>query len=432
MKREIFSKTGIPVIALGLNLIIGVTISAAATVTVCSSGCDYSVIQSAINNATAGDTIKIASGTYTEAGITVDKDLVLDGDGVGKTIVQAAAAEATASDRVFSISAGVTATLQDMSIRHGYPDSSQGGGAGILHLGTMLSINNCLITLNRFSSGFGLRGGGIYSKGHLTINNSSVSNNTGDAVEHDGGGIFMENAASDLVIRNSTISDNTDWNFGGGVLIYSANSATIINSTISGNEAMTGSNGGGIWNGSTTTISFCTISNNRVIGSGNGGGIYISSGSITIKNSIVAENTADSGSGPDLYGTVFTTLGGNLIGDNSNVAAVFPAGTVNANGDYVGTNASPVDPLLDSLADNGGPTQTIALLGLSPARDLAAQCTDTQNVAVTTDQRGYLRPTSDCDIGAYDHDGVGGANFLPWLHMVPIWKAAHDRTHGEQ
>src|SRR5205085_12129233 len=91
--------------------------------------------------------------------------------------------------------------------------------------------------------------------------------------------------------------------------------------------------------------------------------------------------------------------GYNLLGDNSGCS--FTA----ASGDQVGTSGSPINPQLGPLANNGGPTQTHALVGGSPAIDAGnpAGCTDQNNVAVTTDQRGAGFPRvfgPRCDIGA--------------------------------
>src|SRR5262249_53368513 len=80
-------------------------------------------------------------------------------------------------------------------------------------------------------------------------------------------------------------------------------------------------------------------------------------------------------------------------------------------------NGDGVDPLLSSagLADNGGPTQTIALQEGSPAIDAipAADCTDQASPPnpITTDQRGFLRPDAGeqlCDIGAYEFQDFAG------------------------
>ena len=116
---------------LGLALSVGMSLGAqAATMwTVCASGCDYSSIKAAIAASTTldGDTLAIAAGTYTEAGITVDKSLTLQGEDAATTIVQAAASRSAATDRVFTIPSGVTVTLQDLTIQYGKPVGSGGG-----------------------------------------------------------------------------------------------------------------------------------------------------------------------------------------------------------------------------------------------------------------------------------------------------------------
>ena len=61
--------------------------------------------------------------------------------------------------------------------------------------------------------------------------------------------------------------------------------------------------------------------------------------------------------------------------------------------------------MLGPLQNNGGTTETHALLLGSPAIDHipVADCTDLDGVPITTDQRGVARPQgAGCDIGAYE------------------------------
>ncbi len=125
------------------------------------------------------------------------------------------------------------------------------------------------------------------------------------------------------------------------------------------------------------TLTNCTVSGNSA---NYGGGAY---GNITLGNTIVAGNSAGN-SGPDVFGSV-TSLGHNLIGDGQGADGF----TDGENGDIVGvavtdifvtdTNGNPL------LADNGGATQTIALLPGSPAIDAGSN--DLIPPGVTTDQR---------------------------------------------
>ncbi len=119
-----------------------------------------------------------------------------------------------------------------------------------------------------------------------------------------------------------------------------------------------------------------------------GGGIYVHGSSdqgMNLKNNIVAGNSA--GKGSDVYGVV-TSDGFNVIGDSSDGIG------------YTSTDLLNVDPLLGPLADNGGPTLTMALLPGSPAID-AGDNTD----APEFDQRGPGFPrivNGTIDIGAFE------------------------------
>jgi len=124
----------------------------------------------------------------------------------------------------------------------------------------------------------------------------------------------------------------------------------------------------------------------------------------------LANNTAASRGG-DCYGTV-NSYGYNLIENTTNCALSYTTSGADATTDLTGQ-----DPLLSSLADNGGPTNTQALSVDSTAID-AGSCTAIDASLITTDQRGEARDSL-CDIGAYecttiwyndsDGDGYGDA-----------------------
>jgi hypothetical protein len=149
----------------------------------------------------------------------------------------------------------------------------------------------------------------------------------------------------------------------------SAGMVTLQNDTISGNDATVTRGGGIFWEG--------------VLGS-----------LFSIQNTIVAGNT--SFSGPDVGNAAGTFIdnGGNLIGVSgpSSGNTGFTAAST-----QTGTVANPLNPLLGPLANNGGPTLTLALLTGSPAIDKAV------TNALTVDQRGVSRPQgSGYDVGAYE------------------------------
>ena len=92
--------------------------------------------------------------------------------------------------------------------------------------------------------------------------------------------------------------------------------------------------------------------------------------------------------GPDIVGTI-SSLGYNVIGDTTSA------------GGFAGTDLLNTDPLLDPLADNGGPLMTHALQPGSVALGLA----DTL-IITDTDQRGFLRNDGAPDAGAFEADAA--------------------------
>jgi hypothetical protein len=160
----------------GLTLSLGMIIEgqAATTWTVGASGCDYSSIQAAIAASTThnGDTLAVGAGTYTEAGMTVNKSLTLQGEDADTSIMQAATTPGTVTDRVFTIASGVTVPLQDLTIRYGKAAFYEPGGGlyCILAPGTL--------TASTVSGNTATSGGGFYGdRGTLTLTASVVAQN---------------------------------------------------------------------------------------------------------------------------------------------------------------------------------------------------------------------------------------------------------------
>lgn len=264
------------------------------------------------------------------------------------------------------------------------------GGAGIANAATgQMTIIGSIISGNGAANGFGSFGIGIDNAGTLTLTNSTISGNILDFMGA-GGGI---NNTGILTVTGSTISGNRLDNAmfdnlgfgGGGILNRTGGVLTVTNSTISDNFVAGGFNhngfGGGIDNRGTATLTNVTLAGNNNNGL-SADGIAASAGSITLRDTLLANP------GANCFGTL-TSNDYNLSSDTSCITFIQPHDQMNAN------------PKLGSLAYNGGPTQTQALLPGSPAIDTGGV---TCPAGVTVDQRGFTRPSgAGCDIGAYEY-----------------------------
>ena len=362
----------------------------ASTITICASDCDFVTIQAAIDDPgfVPGSTIEIMDPVHTEGDISLSKDVIIQGQGTGDTVVQAHSDAESSTDRIFYIAEGASVAIRDITIRHGHPDMEpripyiRRAGGGVASTGDL--------TLERvhIHDNIAAKGGGIFSRGTLTLISTTVSDNFSDGIEdpgHDcgtGGGVFVQ--AGSATVSNSTVSGNTAQGLAGGIKVSCSSQMTITNSTISGNSCAT--RGGGIDTNGVMVLVNSTIVHNSsqlgIPGIGNRGDLYIS-------NCIVAYNTG--GSQEDCANADFS-------GGGSGSVRVSASNLIEDGGCSASLSG---DPLLGPLTDNGGDTLTHALLPDSPAIDVT-EC------ALTTDQRGEIRPvsvitdTSLCDLGAFE------------------------------
>lgn len=232
-------------------------------------------------------------------------------------------------------------------------------GAGISNVGTV-SISGCVIRNNHTNHIYG-SGGGLSIETAVgetsTVSNSSITGNSAIF----GGGIFSLNSLS---LENCTINGNQAERSGG---IQHAGDLHILNSTISGNTADYGGGMYFVFHGATVVIAHSTIAANH--SNISGGGIafdYISNGSFQLDHTIVAGNTRTSSFiRDDIRGNAIVAISArfSLIGDGSGEMIS------DLVGNQIGNSMTPIDPRLGPLANNGGPTQTHALLFDSPAID---------------------------------------------------------------
>jgi hypothetical protein len=258
-----------------------------------------------------------------------------------------------------------------------------GQGGGLYTTGGTLTLTGATISMNVVSGGNGGnggdgqtgagggggaggagQGGGLFTGDMVTLTSSTISlNAVRGGNGGDGGGSFFNRGGD---------GGNGGGAFGGGFYNISIGTLQATNATIALNIA-SGSIGGAGGSGS--------HSGNPGTGqSGQGGGVGNAGGTVQALNTVFGRNTATSA--PDFFGAL-GSLGHNLIGNSQGGSGFDPS-------DLLDT-----DPLLGPLQDNGGPTQSMALLPGSPALNAG----DPSQLG-TSDQRGVVR-SGGVNIGAY-------------------------------
>jgi predicted outer membrane repeat protein/parallel beta-helix repeat protein len=308
-------------------------------------------------------------------------------------------------------------------------NTADGNGGGVYAYSVYGDISITDSTISGNSAGY--IGGGFYlgsdigaEGGSVTITRTTIANNT--AVD-EGGGLYLYDVYVPVTVRNSTISGNTA-EYGGGIYFSSsqggATAALIIeNSTISGNSASV--DGGGIWFGDSAydlELVMTTITANTAAGDGDG--IYFNVPEVPgaaaakapradrtgPKGTATPRPTRERGPRASVAGTQSAT--GTIIWGNG-TEDLGGTATLTSTKNVIGTKAAGItvtgtalatDPLLGPLTDNGGPTQTHALLVGSPAIDAGPTPVPTFP-GNEYDQRGpdYTRAVNGTtDIGAYE------------------------------
>jgi hypothetical protein len=268
-------------------------------------------------------------------------------------------------------------------------------GGALDDRGGVVSLDLCSFP-NDFAE---FSGGAIAVEGgSLTASRSSFSGD--QALSAFGGAIYLNSANADAPASASVRActfDNDAAQEGGGIGLFNAANATVLDSTFTADY---GANFGGAIalspNAGTgpdaLTLSGSTLDGNTSFQHDPGAGLYVAKAlaSATLRDDIIANNLA--GKLPaDVAGPIDPASAFNLIGDGSALTGI----SNGANGNQVGTDAAPIDPLLGPLQDNGGPTLTQALLPGSPALDAGSG-----ESTADTDQRGISRVRV-IDVGAY-------------------------------
>lgn len=366
-------------LALALIAALGVAHAATYTVTsaddsgtgtTCGTTCTLRQAIGAANVNAGGDTITFAS---TLSGDTILLDIANKGH---IAITDSLTIQGPGANRL-TVSGGGVASTTDGGI---FSDNVPASGNALTLSGITLTNGN--------TAG---KGGAVsFAYGHLTLSRVAIQNSYAQAF---GGGFYK--GSGTLNVNYSTISGNSAGNSGGG---FSANYPTtsLIDTTISGNTA--NGSGGGFYARTTISVFNSTISGNTA--NSIGGGAWISKQNGYFTNSIVANNSAPSMS--EFACTAQSNGASSVTANNSLIEGSYAC---TGGGTFTGSNnILGQDPKLGPLTNNGGPTQTLALLPGSPAIDSGNNAT-----CETTDQRGVTRPydgdkngSAICDMGAFE------------------------------
>ncbi len=291
-----------------------------------------------------------------------------------------------------------------------------GGGGIFASASPTITITDSTVSNNRANCAGNPNcgGGGLQGGTSVTITNSSFSNNTVNCNTSSpcgGGGIY--NFAT-LTVTTSTFSGNNTVGNGNGGGIYNLNALTLTKSTLSGNSAAYGGGTYTSWQGN-TIMENSTLSGNSATTNGSAIAINVTAcagGDVELRSTTIADGTS---AGSAVYFDPFICVPGSLTMSNTIVerngeANAFDFGGGNGfidSGNNITNDNGANTPVgvayhaslgLSPLSNNGGSTQTIALLTGSPAIDAGANCPG-------TDQRGASRPQgAGCDIGAFEVD----------------------------
>ncbi|MCB1808818.1 MAG: hypothetical protein KDJ99_27805, partial [Candidatus Competibacteraceae bacterium] len=214
----------------------------------------------------------------------------------------------------------------------------------------------------------------------------------------------------DITFDTMLLTGGTGAN-GGAIQLQQDTNGTLINTTVTGNTSSTAAailNNGGTLTLTNTTVSTNTITDDTTVGSV-WNRLEGSTPVLNLNNSIIA-NTFDSGGAaiPDCRNDSGTV---NFSPGQSNLIEQDQAGGVAC--DLAGTNTLSGDPSLGLLQDNGGQSNTLALLPSSTAINAGNNAVCAAAPVNNLDQRGVTRPQgSVCDIGAFEFEGFGSLSIV--------------------
>ena len=309
----------------------------------------FAHVQAAVDAATGGDEIRIATGVYTDVNVRpridvtitgvvtqviyLSKTLILRG-GYTTTnwITPGLAANPTVLDaqeqgRVIYIAGDITSTLEGLRLTRGNANAPglgdycigsdcYGNGGGLYGITATVILSNCQIDHNTAWSGSGL----YLSNSDATLITSTIHDN---AAYYSGGGLTLDSSNATLS-ANTLLSNSATW-FGGGMML-SHSPARMTGNMILSNTTTYG-DGGGLY----LSLSDAMLIGNRIqdnVSNGTdkfthgGGGVFLASSNATLNGNFIQSNTAQlSGGGVYLSGNASTLSGNSISGNRTNLGS---------------------------------------------------------------------------------------------------------------
>ncbi|QUY17952.1 hypothetical protein GWP40_06080 [Treponema vincentii] len=319
-------------------------------------------VKSAPDNATLtiDGEIKATSDTGNNGEIVINKNLTIKrATGASSAVIDANnSTGGKPKHRIFKVESNKTLTLENLTLKNGMAEGSDGpgdGGAIYVH-GASVKITGCTLTDNTANK----NGGAVYATkrddnaAHVTISGGSINGNTVTDDYGFGGGIYINDGCELTLKGNVTVKGNKAAR-GGGVR---ANKSTVtMNScTFEGNESTHGdaSNGcGGVYvHGATVSMQSCTLKSNK--GNVRAGGLLVEGGAkVTMDGCTLTGNTATTGGGIYITGgsSIVTLNNGVQIKDNT---ATTGGGVYVQDGTFKMSGSAIVTPSTGSEANDKG------------------------------------------------------------------------------
>jgi hypothetical protein len=191
---------------------------------------------------------------------------------------------------VFNITGG-NITLVNLIVTGGNIGSDVGGGIFVQNSTSELILVNVTVFSNTATSG----GGGVYANGSTSVIGGLFQGNFCSAIGCSGGGLF---AAGPLLLSGAVFQKNSCAGSvtGGGGGLFVAGPASLTGSLFDGNNAGINGRGGGLYATSALTLSNVQFLNNTTSGNGSGGGLY-ADGPATVVGGLFHNNSAGNGGG---------------------------------------------------------------------------------------------------------------------------------------